>query len=105
VTAVTRHRLSIALASRTFGLRETCYRCARKLDSENERIAGMLLGLIEARRNWDSGLGFLYLRKVKGYVWNYKSVSRIYRELVLNLLFRPKKRLKLDKPEELSVPA
>ena len=50
------------------------------------------------------GLFFLYLRNVQGYVWNHKRVYRIYCELEVNLRIKPKKRLKRDKPEPLSVP-
>ena len=55
-------------------------------------------------RNWGFGLCFLYLRNVQGYGWNHKRVYRIYCELELNLRIKPKKRLKRDKPEPLSVP-
>lgn len=46
----------------------------------------------------------MYLRNVKGFSWNHKRVYRIYRELELNLRIKPRKRLKRDKPGELSVP-
>ena len=42
VTAVTQKGISIALACRTFGLSETCYRYTRKLNDENVRIADLL---------------------------------------------------------------
>jgi putative transposase len=45
VEAVTRKGISIALACRTFGVSETCYRYTRKLEAENERIADLLVGL------------------------------------------------------------
>jgi len=44
------------------------------------------------------------VRNVKGYDWNHKRVYRIYRELELNLRFKPRKRLKRDKPAALAVP-
>lgn len=47
---------------------------------------------------------YLYLRNVKKYQWNHKRVYRIYRELELNLRIKPKRRIKRDKPEALSVP-
>lgn len=50
------------------------------------------------------GLCFLYLRNVKGYVWNYKRVYQIYQELELNLRIKPRKRLVREKPEPLAVP-
>ena len=104
VTAVTHRGTSVALACRTFGVSETCYRYTRKLDDENVRIADLLVGLTNARRTWGFGLCFLYLRNVKGHGWNHKRVYRIYRELELNLRIKPKKRLKREKPDELSVP-
>ena len=104
VAAVTHKGISIALACRTFGVSETCYRYAPKLDAENERIAGLLLGLSQTRRTWGFGLCFLHLRNVKGHVWKHKRVYRIYRELELNMRIKPKKRLKREKPDELAVP-
>ena len=41
---------------------------------------------------------------MKGFRWNHKRVYRIYRELELNLRIKPKRRIKRDKPEALSVP-
>ena len=104
VTAVTQRGISVALACRTFGLSETCYRYTRKLDDENAAIADLLVGLTQTRRNWGFGLCFLYLRNIKGHAWNHKRVYRIYRELELNMRIKRKKRLKRDKPDELSVP-
>lgn len=49
-------------------------------------------------------LCFLYLRNVRGHRWNHKRIYRIYRELELNLRIKPRKRLKRDKPDVLSVP-
>ena len=78
---MTKKGVSIALACRTFGVSETCYRYTRKLDCENERIADLLVGLTQARRNWGFGLFFLHLRNVQGHTWNHKRVYRIYRAL------------------------
>lgn len=104
MNAVAQRGISIALACRTFGVSETCYRYSPKLDSENELIADLLLGLTRAHRTWGFGLCFLYLRNVQGHGWNHKRVYRIYREMELNLRIKPRKRLKREKPEELSVP-
>ena len=41
---------------------------------------------------------------MKNYPWNHKRVYRIYRELELNLRIKPRRRLKRDRPEALSVP-
>jgi putative transposase len=62
------------------------------------------VALTDNNRNWGIGLCFLYLRNVKGFVWNHKRVYRIYRELELNLRIKPRKRLVREKPEELAVP-
>jgi putative transposase len=51
------------------------------------------------------GLWFMLyvLRNSKDYKWNHKRVCRIYQELELNLRIKPRKRIKRDKPEALSV--
>ena len=103
-TAVTRRGVSVALACRTFGVSETCYRYTRKLGEENERVADLLTGLTQVHRTWGFGLCFLYLRNVKDHSWNHKRVYRIYRELELNMRIKPRKRLTREKPEELAVP-
>ena len=103
--AVAQKGASIALACRTFGLSETCYRYAPKHSDENEEIAGLLIAITVAHRTWGFGLCFLYLRNVKGHSWNHKSVYRIYRELELSLRIKPRKRLTREVPEALAVPA
>lgn len=65
--AVARHGVSIALACRTFGVSETCYRYSPLLSDENEEIADLLVGLTTARRTWGFGLCFLHLRNVQGH--------------------------------------
>ena len=101
---MTQKGVSVALACRTFGVSETCYHYSPKLDQENVRIADLLVGLTQTRRNWGFGLCFLYLRNVKGNGWNHKRAYRIYCELELNMRIKPKKRLKREKPEEPGVP-
>lgn len=96
--------ISIRLSCELFGISETCYRYQPKLNDENTIIADWLLRLAQNQRNWGFGLFFLYLRNVKGYVWNHKRVYRIYRELELNMRIKPKKRLIREKPETLAVP-
>lgn len=103
VAAVRAHGVSIALACRTFGVSETCYRYERKLSDENAEIANWLVRLTANPRTWGFGLCFLYLRNVKGFSWNHKRVYRIYCELELNLRIKPKKRLKRAKPDVLAV--
>ncbi len=44
------------------------------------------------------------MRNVQGHPWNHKRVHRIYCELELNLRITPRRRIKRDKPDELSVP-
>ena len=99
-----KHRVSIALACRTFGLSETCYRYGPKLIEANEHIADLLIGLTHAHKTWGFGLCFLYMRNVQGHGWNHKRVYRIYRELELNLRIKPRQRLKREKPDALAVP-
>ena len=101
--AVEGRGVSIALACRTFGLSETCYRYSPKLKAENDRIGDLLIGLTHAHKTWGFGLCFLHLRNVKGYPWNHKRVYRIYRDLELNLRIKPRRRLVREKPDELAV--
>ena len=58
--AVALRGVSIALACRTFGVSETCYRYSPKLNNENEQIADLLIGLTRAKKTWGFGLCFLY---------------------------------------------
>jgi putative transposase len=101
---VAKHGVSIALACRAFGLSQTCYRYGPKLSEDNDQIADLLIGLTRAHKAWGFGLCFLYMRNVKGHVWNHKRVYRIYRELELNLRIKPRKRLKRARPDPLAVP-
>ncbi|WP_116827754.1 MULTISPECIES: IS3 family transposase [Pseudomonas syringae group] len=97
-------RASIKLACLAFCVSTSCYRYPPRLSSENAEIADHLIRLTHNQRNWGFGLCFLYLRNVKGYLWNHKRVYRIYRELELNLRIKPRKRIVRDKPEPLVVP-
>ena len=74
------------------------------MSGENAQVADWLLRLTNTHKRWGFGLCFLYLRNVKGFRWNHKRVYRIYRELELNLRIKPKRRIKRDKPDALSVP-
>lgn len=94
--AVAHHKVSIALACRTFGISETCYRYSPRLRAENEEIADLLVGLTDARKTWGFGLCFLHLRNVKGYPWNHKRVYRIYCALELNLRSEPLRRHRFE---------
>ena len=49
-SAVARRGVSVALACRTFGVSETCYRYSPRLSDENERIGGLLVGLTHVVR-------------------------------------------------------
>lgn len=104
MNVVAQKRVSIALACRTFGVSQTCYRYGPKLKADNDEIADLLLGLTKARKTWGFGLCFLYLRNVQGHLWNHKRVYRIYRELELNLRIKPRRRLKREKPDALAIP-
>ena len=96
--------VSIRLACEAFGISQTCYRHKSKLSTENEVIADWLLRLTTTHKRWGFGLCFDYLRNVKHFSWNHKRVYRIYRELELNLRIKPRRRLKRNKPDALSVP-
>ena len=97
-------KVSIRLACDCLSISETCYRYQANLSDENAVIVDWLLRLTSAHQRWGFGLCFLYLRNVKGYRWNHKRVYRIYRELELNLRIKPRRRIKRDKPDALSVP-
>ena len=103
-TAVAAHAVSVRTACAAFGISQTCYRYQALHSTENVEIADCLVRLTHNQRNWGFGLCFLYLRNVKGNLWNHKRVYRIYRELELNLRIKPKKRLVREKPEALAVP-
>ena len=102
--AVKDRRQSIAHACQLFGVSQTCYGYTPKLSGENERIADWLVRLTHNQRNWGFGLCFLFLRNVKGYVWNHKRVYRTYRLLELNQRIKPKRRLMREVPQPLAVP-
>jgi putative transposase len=102
--AVERHRVSIRFACECLSVSPSCYYYQPKLSSDNALIADWLLRLTTTNRRWGFGLCFLYLRNVQGLPYNHKRVYRIYRELELNLRIRPKRRIKRDKPDALSVP-
>jgi len=104
--AVRKKGVPVALACRTFGISETCYRYEAKLSDENAEIADWLVRLAasDTTRRWGFGLCYLFLRNVQGFPWNHKRVRRIYCELELNLRIKPKKRLVRETPEPLAVP-
>lgn len=103
--AYEQYKTSIRLVCSVFGISESGYHYQAQLATETAEIADWLLRLTTANKRWGFGLCYLYLRNVKGFVWNHKRVYRIYRELELNLRIKPKRRIKRDKPEALSVPA
>ncbi len=59
----------MALACRTFGINETCYRYEAKLSDENAEIADWLVRLAgsDTTRRWCFGLRYLCLRNVQGF--------------------------------------
>jgi len=101
---IAKHGISIRLAYVVYELSESGYRYRPKMDGDNAVIADWLLRLTTTHNRWGFGLCYLYLRNVQGFGWNYKRVYRIYRELELNLRVKPKRRIKRDKPNALSVP-
>ena len=102
--AVDERGVSVALVCRAFSISQRCYRYVPLLSDENEEIEDWLIALTKARKNWGFGLCYLYLCNIKGFKWNHKRVRRIYCELELNLRIKPRKRLKRERPEPLSVP-
>jgi putative transposase len=104
VNAVQHYNVSIRFACESLGISASCYHYQAKLSGENAQVADWLLRLTDTHKRWGFGLCFLYLRNVKGFRWNHKRVYRIYRELELNLRIKPKRRIKRDKPDALSVP-
>ena len=56
--AVRRLGVSIAIACRTFGVSETCYRYGPKFKAENEKIGDLLIGLTNTHKTWGFGLCF-----------------------------------------------
>ena len=96
--------VSIRFACICLGISETCFRYNPKLSNENSIIADWLLRLTQTHKRWGFGLCFMYLRNVKGFGWKHKRVYRIYRELELNLRIKPRRRIKRNRPDELSVP-
>ncbi len=103
--AVGKHGISIRFACVVYGISQSCYHYHLQLDGENAVIADWLLRLTKPHKRWGFDLCFLYLRNVKGFGWNHKRVYRIHRELELSLRIKPKRRIKQDKPDALSVPA
>ena len=102
--AYSQYPVSIKVVCAVFGISESCYHYQAKFSTENAEIADWLLRLTTTNRRWGFGLCFLYLRNIKGFGWNHKRVYRIYRELELNLRIKPKRRIKRDKPDALTVP-
>lgn len=102
--AVATRGVSSALAGRAFGASETCFRYSPKRDEENDRIAELLVALTKSRKTWGFGLCFQHPRNIQGHPWNHKRVRRIHYELELNPRFKPRRRIKRDKPNELKVP-
>lgn len=102
--AVEHMGISVALACRIFRISETCYRYRPRNRGDNALVADWLLRLTTTHRRWGFGLCYLYLRNVQGLPYNHKRVYRIYRELELNLRIKPKRRIKRDRPDELTEP-
>jgi putative transposase len=104
IWAVKTKGCSVSQACHLFEVSQTCYRYQPKLSDENERIADWLVRLTYNQRNWGFGLCYLFLRNVKGFVWNHKRVYRIYRLLELNLRIKPRHRLVRGVAQPLAVP-
>jgi putative transposase len=92
--------ISIRLSCKAFSISETCYRYQTKLSDDNTLIADWLMRLTHANRRWGFGLCYLYIRNVKGFLYNHKRIYRIYRESELNLRIKPRRRLKRERPDD-----
>ena len=104
IAARERYGVSVRFVCMCLDISVATYNYKPKRSAENQQIADWLLRLTTTNKRWGFGLCYLYLRNVKGAGWNHKRVYRIYRELELNLRIKPKRRIKRDKPEALSVP-
>ncbi|EAQ97039.1 Transposase [Congregibacter litoralis KT71] len=104
IAARDRYGVSVRFVCQCLDISVATYYYRPKLSIENQRIADWLLRLTMTNKRWGFGLCYLYLRNVKGFGWNHKRVYRIYHELELNLRIKPKRRIKRDKPDALSVP-
>lgn len=102
--AVQQHGVSIKAACQAFQVSQACYLYMARRNIEDDQIAHWLLCLTDNNCNWGFGLCFLFLRNVRGFLWNHKRVYRVYRELELNLRIKPRKHLVRDRPEPLTVP-
>lgn len=102
--AVQEKGVSIRLACAAFRISQNGYRYTPVLSDENALVADWLSRLTTCHKRWGFGLCFLYLRNVKGFLWNHKRVYRVYRELGLNLRIKPRRRLQREKPAALAVP-
>ena len=101
---IKKHDVSVRFITDCFAISVTCFNYQAKLGSENQLIGDWLFRITTTHKRWGFGLCFMYLRNVKGFGWNHKRVYRIYRELELNLRIKPRRRIKRDKPDALSVP-
>jgi len=102
--AKSEYQTSVNFICVCFNISRNSYYYQPKLSNENEIIADWLLRLTTEHRRWGFKLRFLYLRNIKSFKWNHKRVYRICRELDLNHRIKPRRRIKRDKPEALSVP-
>jgi putative transposase len=104
ITARQRYGVSVHFVCHCLDISVATYYYKPRLSAANQQIADWLLRLTTANKRWGFGLCYLYLRNVKGFGWNHKRIYRIYRELELNLRIKPRRRIKRDKPDALSVP-
>jgi putative transposase len=102
--AVDERGVSVAVPCSAFSISQRCLRYVPLLADENEEIEDWLIALAKVRKNRGFGLCYRYLRNIKGLKWNHKRVRRIYCDLELNLRIKPRKLLKRERPDPLSVP-
>ena len=85
------------------GLSRSGFRYQAK-KSDDEEIIELLTEIAERKPSWGFKKMNDYLKN-QSYAWNHKKVYRVYREMGLNLLTKPKKRLPTREPKPLVVPA
>ena len=59
--------IAIRTGCKIFCVSEICYRYRKKVSSEDNVIASCLMHLTNNQKNFGFGLGFLYLRNIKGF--------------------------------------
>ena len=100
--AIAEHQIGINRACKICGLSQSSYYYKHKKRSDDE-IKKKLLELASGHSRWGFDKMFDFLRG-KNCCWNHKRVYRVYCDLKLNLLVKPKKRIPSRKKKALIQP-